>query len=36
MKISKEGHKRMSVTLKNEEVQKNAADKAEGQILPLE
>lgn len=35
MKISKEGHKRMSVTLKKN-VQKNSADKAEGQILPLE
>ena len=27
MKISKEGHKRMSVTLKKENMQKNDADK---------
>ena len=35
MKISKEGHKRMSVTLKKENMQKNDADKTKGQILPL-
>ncbi len=35
MKISKEKHKAMSVTLKKEEKQQNNADKTEGQILPL-
>lgn len=34
MKISKEGHKRMSVTLKRN-VKKNSADKAMGRIIPL-